>query len=92
MMSCVDPLLDLKNVGHQKKVVGRIGLCFYYNIFPISTYIGCNRLVYIPDHMLLCVLISTPIVAIDRLRPRPIPTSTYSESLSILSLPLKYQS
>ena len=31
--------------------------CPTTDIFPISTYIGCNRLVYIPDHLLLCVLI-----------------------------------
>ena len=33
--------------------------CPTTDIFPISTYIGCNRLMYNPDHLLFSVLIST---------------------------------
>ncbi len=63
-------------------------LCSMTDIFWISTYIGCNLLVYIPDHLLLCVLISNPIVVIKRLWSRPIPTYTDSlGSLLICSLP-----
>ncbi len=45
---------------------------------------------YYPDHLLLCVLIYTPAVVIDRLSPRPIPTYTDSGSLLIFSLSPKY--
>ncbi len=122
-------------------------LCPMTAIFLISTYIGCNRLMYNPDHLLFSVLISTGynpdlfqpkqilgrywfflyprnigrsryrsvttqtdsnrflfwvvidfistpeisvVVVIDLSRPRPIPSDTYSGSLLILSLPLKY--
>ncbi len=64
ILESLSVLLELESESRKPKGTGirtgiRIELCPTTDLFPISTYTGCNRLMYNPEHLLLCVPIST---------------------------------